>query len=72
MPRLYRFVIDFFYKTRLQEAEELLAANKKRTAEILEENNRVNLCLEENKKYLQEIEEVRRERGGVNKSSIVQ
>lgn len=46
-------------KTQLLETEELLAASKKKTAEVLEENNRVNLCLEENKKCLQELEEVR-------------
>ncbi|XP_063885773.1 uncharacterized protein LOC135114052 [Scylla paramamosain] len=46
-------------KTQMLETEELLAASKKKTAEVLEENNRVNLCLEENKKYIQELEEMK-------------
>ncbi|KAG0713364.1 hypothetical protein GWK47_016412 [Chionoecetes opilio] len=46
-------------KTQMLETEELLAASKKNTAEVLEENNRVNLCLEENMKHLQELEQGR-------------
>ncbi|XP_045111381.1 uveal autoantigen with coiled-coil domains and ankyrin repeats-like isoform X2 [Portunus trituberculatus] len=46
-------------KAQMLETEEMLAARKKKTTEVLEENNRLNLCLEETKKHIQELEEVK-------------
>ncbi|XP_050713239.1 uncharacterized protein LOC126996613 isoform X2 [Eriocheir sinensis] len=46
-------------KTRAEETQELLAASQKKVVEVLEENARVNLCLEENRKCLRVLEEVK-------------